>query len=258
MPSKSVATKNDQQQMDLFSQDTPEYIDRNSHRGDENVTTDDLTIPRIVLIQDLSPQYKKDKPEYIEGANVGDMFNTVTNQVYGNNITIIPVLFRKEFIIWKDRKAGGGFRGAYPTYKEAQAAMAALDPAEQPSCKIKDTAQQFVIIVDGRSTMDNPVFEEAVISLSGGLMGASRNLNSMCKMAGGDRFSRAYKMASVEVKGAKGEYKSYKFHPLGYVSETLYRLAEASYAAITAGERDVDRRSDAEPAATDESLDDEF
>jgi hypothetical protein len=45
---------------DLFA----DYADA----GFENVTNNDILIPRISILQDLSPQVKEEKAEYIEGA----------------------------------------------------------------------------------------------------------------------------------------------------------------------------------------------
>ena len=46
---------------------------------------DDITIPRVDVLQALSPQRKKTNAEYIEGAEEGMLFNTVTKQLYGSN-----------------------------------------------------------------------------------------------------------------------------------------------------------------------------
>ena len=49
--------------------------------GLENITTDDMQIPFIRIIQALSPQLQKDDPLYIKGAEQGDIFNTVSQEV---------------------------------------------------------------------------------------------------------------------------------------------------------------------------------
>ncbi len=216
-----------------FSEQKPAYI-KDGDRGQEGVSIDDVTIPRIGMLQDLSPQIKKTKPEYIEGAEAGNMFNNVTEEIYGKDIVIIPVMFRKEYIIWRDRDAGGGFRGAFTDMADAKFALGLLEDAGM--CEIKDTGQHFVLVVK-----DDGALEEAVISLSGGTMSASRQLNSLCKIATGDRFARAYKVSSLEVNGTKGDYWSFKFHPMGYVNEDMYNAGEKMYEAVRAGQRDVDR-----------------
>ena len=41
-----------------------------------------MQIPFIGIIQALSPQLQKDDPLYIKGAEQGDIFNTVTQEIY--------------------------------------------------------------------------------------------------------------------------------------------------------------------------------
>jgi hypothetical protein len=240
---RQIAKKDESTSMTEFNNEKPDYVGDET-RGQEGVGVDDVTIPRIGILQDLSPQIKKTKPEYIEGAEAGLLFNNITSQVYGKSIVIIPVIFRKEWIIWRDRDSGGGFRGAYASESEAAEAMSKLEDAAM--CEVKDTGQHFVLIVDSSCTHENQLIEEAVISLSGGTMAASRQLNSLAKIAGGDRFSRAYRAEAVLVDGAKGEYYSIKFHPLGYVSENLYKAGETMYEAIKAGSKDVSRSDGAD------------
>lgn len=221
-----------------FPTSVPEYMNPTSSRGQENVGTDDVTIPRLDVIQDLSPQHKKNKPEYIEGAEVGMLFNSVTKALYGNQVFFVPVFFRKEWVIWKDRDSGGGFAGAFSSENEAKEALAALDNPEQHD--IIDTAQQFGIVIDADGS-----HEDIVISMSRSKMKSSRQLNTMCKIAGGDRFSRVYKIATSEEQNAQGQdYWGMSISQLGYVPEEIYKHAERMYDSIASGERDVNRNAD--------------
>lgn len=242
---KQVAKK-ESTQLDMFSDDKPEWVG-DSGRGSEEVGIEDVVLPRIDIIQALSPQIKRNDPAYIEGAEQGMIFNTVTEKLYGNEVTFVPVYFRKEYLVWKKRTEGGGFRGSYLTEREAQEAVMSQDDAS--SLEIVDTAQHFVLIVDGDTT------EQAVISMARSKMKVSRQLNSMARMAGGDRFSRAYKLKAVEDSSDKGDYWNFKVVQLGYVPEQLYREAEAMYEAVTSGQRSVDY-SDVSDSGNSES--DEF
>lgn len=207
-------------------------------RGSEDVSIEDLTIPRISIIQDLSPHHKKTKAEYIEGAEVGMAFNSATQELLGKVFHIVPVLFRKEYVIWKDRKSGGGFNGAYRTMIEAKTALSEL---ENPSLyDIVDTAQHFCLVLDSDGNS-----QEAVVSMSKSQMKISRQLNTMAQIAGGDRFSRVYQLSVVEDKSDKGEFFNWKIVQRGYAPEKLYRLAEKMYESVKAGERDVSRTDDA-------------
>ena len=87
-------------------QAVPEFLKTGTARGNEQVGASDLIIPRIELVQSLSPCRKKTDPAYIEGAEEGDLYNNVTRELYGKEITVIPLYFAKEFLLWKDRSKG--------------------------------------------------------------------------------------------------------------------------------------------------------
>ena len=78
-------------------------------KGLENVSNDDITIPRLAVVQAGSPQRKKKDEKYIEGAEEGHIFNTVTNQLYDvEGITVIPCGYKKSYVEWVPRESGGG------------------------------------------------------------------------------------------------------------------------------------------------------
>ncbi len=239
---KAVATVDPTEMTD----ERPEWMGATSVRGSEGVGVDDITIPRIDIIQDLSPQHKEDKPEYIEGAKAGMIFNTVSNKLYGKTLVVIPILFRKEFVIWKDRDEGGGFRGAHSSVEKANAALEDLEDGAQ--CEIVDTAQHFVLIADE----DNGL-EEAVMSMSKSKMKISRQLNTLVRMTGGDRWSRAYRFTATGAQNAKAQdYYNYQLRQLGFVSKEFFDRAEAMYMDVKAGVKDVDRNDGSSDADTDE------
>jgi len=216
----------------MVTSDRPAYLDPESRRGSEDVTQDDITLPRIEVLQALSPQIKKSDPKYIEGAEQGVIFNTISGELYGGEIVFIPIVFRKEWIIWQSRKSGGGFVGTYATEEEAEAERDKLESPEDHEVNLH--AVNFVYVV-----RDDGALEEAVLSWSRSKLKVSRKLNALVQMNPGDRFSKAYRLRAIEEKGKKGEYYSYEVKPLGYVSEGIYRRAETLFNAIKAGERAV-------------------
>ena len=71
----------------------------------------DYLIPRIAVLGDLSPQIKKTRPEYIEGAEPGDIVDTSMGEILakqGETFEFLPVMRVKEVIEWKPRTSGGG------------------------------------------------------------------------------------------------------------------------------------------------------
>ena len=58
-------------------------------RGNEGVSSDDMTVPRLELVQSLSEVRKKASPNYIEGIQEGDLYNNVTREVYGESVLFV-------------------------------------------------------------------------------------------------------------------------------------------------------------------------
>lgn len=244
---KAVATRKTEDQLPLDLGDRPAYLDPESGRGSEGVTSQDLTIPRLDIVQQLSPQVKQGDPLYNEDAEEGDIMNSVTKQLIGKSVTIVPVYFRKEYVVWKSRKKGGGFFGAFATEAEAarhlKQEVLVEEGGRADDYEVLDTAQHFCLLV--RPDGDQFKIEEVVVSMNKSKMKASRQWNTLVTMAGGDRFSRFYTLSTVDDKNKNGdEYKNWSVQQRGYVPEEVFRRAEAVYEAVRRGERDVDRRTD--------------
>lgn len=236
---KEVANVNEEQALALFGNDRPDYV-TDTGRGSEGVTTDDMSLPRLSIIQDLSPQRKKSEDAYIDGAEEGMIFNTASNTLYSSGqVTVIPCFFRAEYVAWKDRLKGGGFGGAFATEDEAQDWISRQEsPADWD---VSYTHQHFCTMVHPDHTEAKPHLEDVVISMSRSQLKPSRKWNTMVQQAGGDRFSRAYRLSVVQDKSEKGQFYNWQVKQLGYVPEHLFKKAEATYEAVKAGQRDVSR-----------------
>lgn len=76
--------------------------------GMENVTSNDVLIPRLSILQSLSPQLKKNKSEYIEGAAVGQIADLGTGELFPDGIIFLPLYYRKDYLEWAPRDSGKG------------------------------------------------------------------------------------------------------------------------------------------------------
>ena len=76
--------------------------------GLERVTAKDLVIPRITILQDLSPQLKKQRAEYIPEAQVGDFCDTGTGDLFRDEIEILPCMYARIYMEWAPRASGKG------------------------------------------------------------------------------------------------------------------------------------------------------
>lgn len=77
--------------------------------GTEDIGAEDVRLPRLAIAQGLSPQITPGDARYIQGLTLFDLFNDLTEEVYGKGpITFVPVrrdIRRIEFV---PRSEGGG------------------------------------------------------------------------------------------------------------------------------------------------------
>lgn len=217
------------------SNNMPDFLKNQSNRGSEGVDHNDLIIPRLEIVQSLSTARKKTSPEYIEGAEEGMLYNSVTRELYGSEVVVVPVLFIKEFLVWKDRKLGGGFGGAHATEEEARARVAEMDNPDE--WEVTLTHQHFCLVLKEDDTM-----EEVVVSMAKSKLKVSKKFNSLIRINGGDRFSRKYKLRGVTAENSQGqEFYNLDVVNIGFVDEPAYRYAEEIYELLKSGAASADR-----------------
>jgi hypothetical protein len=79
----------------LVKSNIPEHLQEYASMGAvgfENVKASDTIVPRIAVAQAISPQVTKGDPSRIEGLEVGQFFNTVTEEIYGETVNVTPLL----------------------------------------------------------------------------------------------------------------------------------------------------------------------
>lgn len=70
----------------------------------------DLAIPRLYLLQDMSEQVKERSAAYVPGARPGMWFNTVTNELSPGFLGI-PIKYARRYVGWYPREENGGGGG---------------------------------------------------------------------------------------------------------------------------------------------------
>ena len=194
--------------------------------GLENVTQEDLVIPRLKLAQALSPQVQKHEGAFIEGISVGDIFNTVSNEFWSGEkgITVVPVAYKRVFLEWGPER-GGGLIATYD------------DPAILQQCtkneryqdilpngnQIQTTANHYVIHIT--DTGYNPV----MLAMTGTQLKKSKRWNSMMaslKIKGADgrlftpaTFSHKYKLTAVPESNDSGSWFGWNVTNLGVLED---------------------------------------
>lgn len=152
---------------------------------------DDLAVPRIKILQDLSPETKKTKAEFIEGAKPGMLYNSASQKLYDAEhvgVILIPCAYRASYVEWVPNR--GGFvadRSDEPGIKELwQRAFAKRK--EDPSGKnqsliatgnvLDRSADHYVLIAQRSDDLTVADFEEAVLTLGGSQMKKSKAWNT--------------------------------------------------------------------------------
>ena len=92
-----------------------EGMEQYSGTGFGEVGSEDLSIPFLRILAQLSPQVNKQDGAYVKDAEAGMMFNTVLNEVYDGEqgIQVVPCHYNRRFVEWKQREQGGGYVGSY-------------------------------------------------------------------------------------------------------------------------------------------------
>lgn len=90
--------------------------------GFGEITSTDIIIPRLSVVNQLSPQIKKGDQKYIAGAEYGDIVDVSNNVIVAKGFNaenpefahLLPFARQKEAIEWIPRNKGGGIKGRWP------------------------------------------------------------------------------------------------------------------------------------------------
>lgn len=113
--------------------------------GLENVTASDMLVPRLTILQSLSPQLKPRDAAYIEGAKLGDICDVGTGEVFKDGIMFLPVYYRKDYLEWAPRASGEGLVAIHsdPAILEQTTRNERKQPVLKNGNLIAETAQFF-------------------------------------------------------------------------------------------------------------------
>lgn len=241
--SKGTAVATQKQGDMVLVQDTvPDYLAGKTARGNEHVTAADVAIPRLEIVQALSPAVKRGDPGYIKGAEAGMLNNSVTRKLYGGAVNVVPVHFSMQYLVWRDRKlaeakrlgAEGGFFGAYQSMAEASS-RAEQEGGEAQAVIVQETPTHLCILIEPETFH----WVEVIVSMPKTKAKISRTWNALIRNESGDRFARVYEVGTTLQKSAKGDFYNYAIKTVGYPSKPLYERAEALYKQVSAGDRRV-------------------
>ena len=207
--------------------------------GFENVDQESVALPILKLLQNGSAEAQRKHANYVEGAESGMFFNTVTRRLYDGEkgILVLPCHYRLEYQEWADFGTGSGRpENIYPGNSDIlkDTTKDALNKDRLPNGNyIQKTGQHFVIILNEQSS------ETALISMSSTQAKVSRNWNSMMMSITKNGkegpytpppFSHIYKITSVENTGKGNQWYGYNIQKMEEVTDAnLYKRARTFY-----------------------------
>ena len=79
-------------------------------QGIANIKQEDLALPFLKVLGQLSPEVNTRDAKYVKGAQPGMIINTVTAELYDGEkgIEILPVYYKRQYIEWQDRGESKG------------------------------------------------------------------------------------------------------------------------------------------------------
>ena len=150
----------------------------NVQTGFEDMNADDLQLPRLKLLQAMSPEIEND-----ESLRSGHIYNSVTGDWWpaDQGVKVIPCVYHKTYVEWAP--VGSGAKGPVAVHqsKDVMNNTVRGDDSkyytnDNSGNYIEETANYFVLIIGGKGETS-----QAVISMKSSQLTPSRNWNSKMK-----------------------------------------------------------------------------
>lgn len=155
-----------------------------------NYSAEQMTTPFLNILQALSPQVTRGKAEFMKDAQAGQLFNTVTKDLFDGEKGIQMILsnFKESYIEWVPRNKGGGFVAEYDMVIGGKA-KTLVDPdfnnVIQDGSPI-GTPGNFLTLTHTRLGAivkeDQVTWSPVVLSMSSSALKVSRGINSLHRM----------------------------------------------------------------------------
>jgi hypothetical protein len=227
-------------------------FEADAHDGLDNVSQDDLALPFLKVLSQLSPEL-----ESVAGAKAGMIYNTVTGEIYDGSkgIEVIPCHYERKYIEWAPRGQGsGGPINVYPatsdimtkTFRKQGESKDYLENGNY----VETSAQHYVLIVDGENATP------ALIVMKATQLKKSRKWNSMMmtiKMHGANglftppSYSHKYRLMTSKESNDKGTWYGWEVERIGPVESAMhYAMAKTFALSVKQGEVNVKHETEGE------------
>ena len=223
-------------------------FEADADKGSQNMTQEDLALPFLKVLGQLSPEVNKRDGKYVEGAEPGMILNTVTNEVFdgAKGIDVLPVFYERKYVEWQDRGEGKGAPVAIHDASSDIMSQTTRDKSFKDRLPngnyIENTANHFVIVLG-----DSP--STALISMKATQLKISRKWNSVMmgiKLQGKNglftppTYSHIYNLKTVQMSNDKGTWFGWDVAKVGPVEDkSVYDVAKSFAEKVSKGNVEV-------------------
>jgi len=183
--------------------------------GLDQVRTEDMSIPFLRVLAQLSPQVNKRDGAYVQGAEAGMIYDTVANEVFNGEegLEVVPCYYSRRYVEWKPREKGGGYVNSYnaddpivnTTYRDDRG-----NDVLPNGNLLTNTAQFFVLRMDASGipqrcllTMTSTQLKKARKWLTQMQSRTAMGKNGLFTMP---MMSQTYRLRTVEERNDKGSW----------------------------------------------------
>jgi len=207
----------------------PDFMKGDAGRGLEHLKKDDLQIPRLSLAQGLSPQLVESDAKYVDGLRLGDMYNSITGQVYGKGPLTFAVVRADppRAIEFYPLESGGGIKDRDVPLTDPRVSFG-KDGEKPVATKFYDYVAVLL-----------PSREWIGLSFKSSSLKTARILNTLMKLRSGmPMFGGLYVISSVAQKKAIGAsvvtYYNFDVKNAGNITdEAEYNFVKGLYESIS-------------------------
>ena len=214
-------------------------FEQDANTSFSNMDTDDYALPFLRVLGQLSPECNKRDAKYVDGAEPGMIFNTVTKQLYDGEggVNIIPCYYKREYVEWSDRGEGTSAPVAIHSVDSGIIKEATRDASYKDRLPngnyLENTASYFVLIDDGTSALISMKSTQLKVSRSWNSMMNSIKLKGKTGMFTPAMYSHVYSLKTVQQSNDKGTWFGWNIEKVGPVQDKdLYEAAKSFASSV--------------------------
>jgi len=219
-------------------------FEADANKGSQNIAQDDLALPFLKVLGQLSPEVSKQNSKYVKGAEPGMIINTVTNELHDGSkgVNVLPVYYKRQYIEWQERGTSTGAPvHIYEAGDDIPKTTRGKDNKDRlPNGNyLETTASHFVLLLG-----NNP--STALVSMKATQLKISRKWNSQMmsiKMKGKNgmftppTYSHIYNLKTVQMSNDKGTWFGWDVSLIGPVKDqSVYAVAKNFSERVNTGE----------------------